>query len=78
MHPQLTDKKILCKEFMQALEACHLDGWARLTGGCNPQKDQLNKCLRQERIGRTTRNREQAKDRLARREEALKDLHEDD
>lgn len=64
MHPQLSDKKLgafsryytshcsdqtaVCKEFIQALEQCHLSGWARLTGGCNTQKDQLNACLRKE------------------------------
>lgn len=39
----------VCKDFIQALEACHQSGWmARLTGQCNAQKDALNGCLREE------------------------------
>ncbi len=54
---------------------------ARWTGTCNAQKDALNVCLRQEvryklsprgrsptqRIDRTTRNREEAKERTAKK-----------
>jgi hypothetical protein len=38
----------VCREFIQALEQCHVSTWSRLTGGCNQQKDSLNKCLRKE------------------------------
>lgn len=38
----------VCREFIQALDACHVSIWARLTGGCNQEKDSLNKCLRKE------------------------------
>ncbi|KAH7889785.1 hypothetical protein F5I97DRAFT_1847286 [Phlebopus sp. FC_14] len=48
MHPQLSDKRIACREFMQALDACHANNWKRLTGGCNQEKLALNKCLRKE------------------------------
>lgn len=39
---------IVCREFIQALEVCHTSSWSRLTGACNQQKDDLNKCLRKE------------------------------
>jgi diketogulonate reductase-like aldo/keto reductase len=48
MHPQLSDKKIICKEFIEALEQCHNSGWSKFLGACNSQKDALNRCLRTE------------------------------
>ncbi|TBU32238.1 UPF0287-domain-containing protein [Dichomitus squalens] len=89
MHPQLTEKKLgshspahsryltLCLEFIQALDACHADGWSRWTGGCNQAKQDLNMCLRKERVDRTTKNREQAKAKRERIEYAWKELRED-
>ncbi|KAG5645818.1 hypothetical protein DXG03_005159 [Asterophora parasitica] len=76
MHPQLSDKKIVCKDFIQALENCHSSGWARLTGGCNVLKDDLNKCLRTERVARSSRNRESAKERRSKTEQAWKEFNE--
>ncbi|KAG2147339.1 hypothetical protein BD769DRAFT_1566630 [Suillus cothurnatus] len=78
MHPQLSDKRIVCREFIQALDACHVNNWARLTGGCNQEKDSLNKCLRKERIERSTRNRAQAKEKRLKTEQAWRELHQDD
>ncbi|KAH7930883.1 UPF0287-domain-containing protein [Leucogyrophana mollusca] len=78
MHPQLSDKRIVCREFIQALDVCHANNWARLTGGCNQEKDKLNKCLRKERVERSTRNREQAKEQRMKAEQAWRDLHQDD
>ncbi|KAG2034231.1 hypothetical protein BDR03DRAFT_965479 [Suillus americanus] len=78
MHPQLSDKRIVCREFIQALDACHVNNWARLTGGCNQEKDSLNKCLRKERLERSTRNRAQAKENRLKTEQAWKELHQDD
>ncbi|KAG1800808.1 uncharacterized protein F5891DRAFT_61056 [Suillus fuscotomentosus] len=78
MHPQLSDKRIVCREFIQALDACHVSIWARLTGGCNQEKDSLNKCLRKERVERSTRNRTQAKEQRLKTEQVWKELHEDD
>ncbi|KAF5330650.1 hypothetical protein D9619_005940 [Psilocybe cf. subviscida] len=75
MHPQLSDKKIICKEFIEALEQCHNSGWSKFLGACNSQKDALNKCLRTERIARTTQNREQSKDRKAKADAALREFH---
>ncbi|PAV23726.1 cytochrome c oxidase biogenesis cmc1 [Pyrrhoderma noxium] len=61
MHQQLTDKNIVCKELIKALEECHTSVWARYFGGCNQIKHDLNMCLRKERIERTKRNGEDAK-----------------
>jgi len=79
MHPQLSqsDKRLVCREFIQALEACHADSWAKWTGGCNQIKVDLNLCLRKERIERTTRNREEAKQRRQKTEEVWKELREE-
>ena len=35
----------VCKDFIEALEACHQNTWSRYTGGCNATKLELNKCL---------------------------------
>ncbi|OJA17275.1 hypothetical protein AZE42_10812 [Rhizopogon vesiculosus] len=78
MHPQLSDKRIVCREFIQALDACHANNWARLTGGCNQEKDSLNVCLRKERVERSSRNRTQAKEKRLKTEQAWKELHQDD
>jgi len=78
MHPQLTDKSLVCKEFIEALEQCHASLWKKYTGACNDQKLKLNTCLRQERLDRTAKNRENAKTRSERRKQALDKLHEDD
>ncbi|KAK7023708.1 COX assembly mitochondrial protein [Favolaschia claudopus] len=51
MHPQVSDKKVLaCKDFLEALEQCHSNNWARLFGRCNGQKNELNACLRKENV----------------------------
>ncbi|TDL27431.1 UPF0287-domain-containing protein [Rickenella mellea] len=63
MHPQLTEKNIICKDFIEALELCHRNSWARLTGGCNEAKTELNLCLRKARLNRAANNREMAKTR---------------
>lgn len=76
MHAQLSDKKIVCKEFIEALERCHATGWKRLTGACNSNKDVLNKCLRAERIDRTAKNAVISKERRLKAEKALKEFHE--
>ncbi|TEB36289.1 hypothetical protein FA13DRAFT_1787754 [Coprinellus micaceus] len=75
MHAQLSDKKIMCREFIEALERCHASGWNRLTGACNTDKDVLNQCLRAERVARTTSNRENAKERNEKAQKALKEFN---
>ncbi|KAF9066894.1 hypothetical protein BDP27DRAFT_1226859, partial [Rhodocollybia butyracea] len=67
----------VCKDFIQALEDCHLSTFARLTGGCNKYKDAMNVCLHKESVDRSARNRENAKERKAKREEATKAFLED-
>ncbi|KAJ3855599.1 hypothetical protein EV368DRAFT_34274 [Lentinula lateritia] len=67
----------VCKDFIQALEDCHLSPWARLTGGCNKYKDAMNICLHGESVARSARNRANSKDRQAKREEATRAFFED-
>ncbi|KAF9533403.1 hypothetical protein CPB83DRAFT_845209 [Crepidotus variabilis] len=75
MHSQLSDKKRLqCQEFIEALEQCHAQGWAKFIGSCNLQKDGLNRCLRDERLARSAQNREQAKERNAKTDKALEEF----
>ncbi|PPQ68970.1 hypothetical protein CVT24_000359 [Panaeolus cyanescens] len=74
MHAQLSDRKLVCKEFIEALEQCHAAGWNRFIGACNTQKDELNHCLRSERLVRTAQNREAAKARNAKTEQALQEF----
>ncbi|KDQ59476.1 hypothetical protein JAAARDRAFT_174815 [Jaapia argillacea MUCL 33604] len=78
MHPQSSDKRVVCREFFQALETCHGSPWLKFTGGCNTIKIQLNKCLHGESVKRASRNRVEAKVRREKSEKAWKDLHEDD
>lgn len=78
MHPQASERRIACREFFQALEACHANFWTKWTGGCNTAKNQLNSCLHKETMVRASKNREDAKVRQAKKEQAWKELHEDD
>ncbi|KAL8808670.1 MAG: hypothetical protein Q9200_004143 [Gallowayella weberi] len=63
MHPHLHTKTNRgCEEVMTALEECHAQGFIhKLFGNCNDIKTQVNKCLRAERLERTAKNRELAK-----------------
>jgi COX assembly mitochondrial protein 2 len=55
-----------CEEVMTALEECHAKGFLwKSMGMCSDLKTQVNKCLRAERLERTAKNREQAKERRA-------------
>ncbi|KAJ7581073.1 hypothetical protein C8J56DRAFT_959025 [Mycena floridula] len=75
MHPQLSDKKIVCREFIEALEKCHERSFlAKMIGACNVPKDELNSCLRKERLGRAERNRESSKIRTEKREKAMREF----
>ncbi|OBZ75849.1 COX assembly mitochondrial protein 1 [Grifola frondosa] len=77
MHPQLSDKKLVCMEFIQALEACHADPWSKWTGGCNGVKTDLNMCLRKERVGRSDKNRESAKLRREKTAQVWKEIRDE-
>ncbi|KAJ7905290.1 hypothetical protein B0H14DRAFT_2327503 [Mycena olivaceomarginata] len=77
-HSLLLRKGSACKEFLEALEQCHSNNWARLLGQCNRQKEELNVCLRKERIERATENREMAKERKLKSEQARKKFYDDE
>lgn len=52
---------------MTALEECHARGFFyAAVGMCNDVKREVNKCLRAERLDRTARNREKARQERAR------------
>ncbi|TFK55275.1 hypothetical protein OE88DRAFT_1028583 [Heliocybe sulcata] len=78
MHTQASDKQIACKEFFQALQACHQSSWRKWTGGCNEPKHKLNMCLRKERTDRAAKNRDEAKHNREKTKQAWKELHQDD
>ena len=47
---------------MQILDECHANGFFhKVIGRCNKAKQDLNMCLRAERLERTAKNRELAK-----------------
>lgn len=77
MHPQLSEKKLVCREFIKALEECHASGWSRFIGTCNKHKEELNNCLRAERSKKAAANREDSKARKARAEQASKAFYEE-
>ncbi|KAI9669356.1 MAG: hypothetical protein M1831_000392 [Alyxoria varia] len=67
MHPLLHTKDNRgCEEVMNALEECHAQGFLwKVAGMCNGAKEDLNKCLRAERLERQARNREKARENRA-------------
>jgi len=74
VHPHLDvpSRQLACGELIAALEECHAKGLLyKISGGCNDQKYALGLCLRQERIDRTTRNREAAKERTKKKTDAF-------
>lgn len=47
---------------MSALDECHAKGFMwKAVGGCSNIKQQVNMCLRKERLARTAENRERSK-----------------
>lgn len=49
---------------MAILDECHAQGFLhKALGGCNGAKQDVNKCLRAERLERTAKNRVKAKER---------------
>ena len=55
-------RRLGCEELMAALDECHAQGFLhKMFGGCNEAKQEVNRCLRAERLERTARNREMAK-----------------
>ncbi|KAI0340633.1 hypothetical protein BDW22DRAFT_1334238 [Trametopsis cervina] len=66
-----------CKEFIEALEVCHADSWAKFTGGCNSTKIQLNKCLHAQSMKQAAANREKAKITREKTEQAWQQIREE-
>ncbi|WVR07491.1 hypothetical protein IAU60_004533 [Kwoniella sp. DSM 27419] len=72
MHAPLgtVERQLACADLIRALEQCHARGLvAKLMGECNDQKKALSMCLRQERLDRTARNRDEAKERTLKKKE---------
>lgn len=55
---------------MQILDECHARGFMwKAVGMCNGAKTNVNRCLRAQRLERTAKNREAAKEKRKEREE---------
>ncbi|CCA73786.1 hypothetical protein PIIN_07740 [Serendipita indica DSM 11827] len=79
MHAHLVDQKELaCKEFVEALRACHADWAKKFTGGCNDAKNELNSCLRRERVERTNKHLEESKARKQAIDEKMRKWREEE
>ncbi|KAH7107664.1 hypothetical protein BKA62DRAFT_825122 [Auriculariales sp. MPI-PUGE-AT-0066] len=79
MHAAINDeKRLVCKEFVEALEACHLSLFNKYTFQCEGAKQELNMCLRQLRLDKSERNRADAKLRTEKFKKALEALDADD
>ena len=60
---------------MAALEECHAQGFLySVLGNCNSAKREVNKCLRAERLERTARAREKAKEKRERIQRAWNEI----
>ncbi|KIY69579.1 UPF0287-domain-containing protein [Cylindrobasidium torrendii FP15055 ss-10] len=80
MHPQLStpDKRLVCKDFIKALEDCHTSHWsAKFLGKCNQQKNTLNECLHGESVKRRKLNNTSAKESQAKQEAHKKSFYAD-
>lgn len=73
VHPlRLVEERVLinipagCGEVVAILDECHARGFLwKAVGMCNAAKRDVTKCLRAERLERTMRNREMAKEKKA-------------
>ena len=60
---------------MRFLDQCHAQGFLhKALGACNAAKQEVNKCLRAERLARTAENKERARSRKAKLEETWADI----
>jgi COX assembly mitochondrial protein 2 len=66
-----------CEELMTALEECHAKGllWKSL-GMCSKAKQDMNMCLRAERLKRQAKNREEAKAKKEKMKQIFRDIDE--
>ncbi|POY76287.1 hypothetical protein BMF94_0482 [Rhodotorula taiwanensis] len=60
---------------MKALQQCHAQyPYLKFVGACNDQKHALNACLRQERLERTRKNSDAAREKRRAVEERWKEI----
>ena len=63
---------------MAALDECHAKGFLhKMIGSCNKAKREVDKCLRVERLERTAKNREKAREKKERIQAAWKEIDEE-
>ena len=63
---------------MAVLDECHAKGFMhKVMGNCNDAKQDVNKCLRAERLERTAQNREKGKEKKKRIDRAWKEIDEE-
>ncbi|KDN41961.1 UPF0287-domain-containing protein [Tilletiaria anomala UBC 951] len=77
MHPHLSNdsKQLACASIIQALEDCHKQGlMTKMSGKCNPIKDELIQCLRKERLERTAKHVQKGKERRRKTEEIWREI----
>ncbi|KAG8950406.1 hypothetical protein FRC03_012860 [Tulasnella sp. 419] len=74
MHVHLSEPQKLsaCGDLIQKLDECHNSGFfVKYLGGCNKIRRELDRCLRQERLDRTAKNKEASKHRKERHQQTL-------
>ena len=60
---------------MRVLDECHAQGFLhKVIGSCNKAKQDVNMCLRAERLERTARNRERARKEREKIKEKWKEI----
>ncbi|GJN93564.1 hypothetical protein Rhopal_006621-T1 [Rhodotorula paludigena] len=76
MHPPLADhQQTTCVEVMKSLKLCHDNyPWLKFAGACNTEKHNLNLCLRGERVERTQKNAQAAKEKRAEVQKRWKEI----
>lgn len=63
---------------MAILDECHARGFMwKAIGMCNGAKTNVNRCLRAQRLERTAKNREMAKEKRKEREEMFRKIDEE-
>ncbi|KAJ1909574.1 hypothetical protein IWQ60_011100 [Tieghemiomyces parasiticus] len=78
MHPQLSEHRApQCAELIRKLQQCHNENiWTKYFGECNEAKVKLTECLRAERVERTQKNLQEAREKRAKLEQAWKEFDE--
>ncbi|KAF2132608.1 UPF0287-domain-containing protein [Dothidotthia symphoricarpi CBS 119687] len=80
MHPHLHTQEVQknCADVVAALDECHARGFIwKVSGNCTEAKYKVNMCLRAQRLERTRKNREDAKEKRAHIEKVWADLDAD-